>query len=136
MLTSFTLSKTRAIILLVSSRSVTIDCLECTTRELMSTTKKLLCRVWASTVRALGMGVNFVGLCTTIHYGAPCSLDDYFQESGRAGRNGEASTSTIYWMPIDAPRSSQTIPDHRQVEATAVSSTCWSCCSILWQRTW
>ncbi len=69
---------------------------------------------------ALGMGVNFVGLCTTIHYGAPRSLDDYFQESGRAGRNGEASTSTIYWMPRDAPCSSQTFQDHRQAEATAV----------------
>ena len=35
---------------------------------------------------ALGMGVNFVGLNTTIHYGAPRQIDGYFQESGRAGR--------------------------------------------------
>ena len=33
--------------------------------------------VFATT--ALGMGVNFVGLYSTIHYGAPRSLDDYFQ---------------------------------------------------------
>lgn len=26
---------------------------------------------------ALGMGVNFVGLTTTIHYGAPRNIDDY-----------------------------------------------------------
>ena len=52
---------------------------------------------------ALGMGVNFVGLNTTIHYGAPRSIDDYFQESGRAGRSGGKSTSTIYWNPTDAP---------------------------------
>ena len=31
---------------------------------------------------ALGMGVNFASLNTIIHYGAPSSLDDYFQESG------------------------------------------------------
>ena len=31
--------------------------------------------VFATT--ALGMGVNFVGLRATIHYGAPRSLDDY-----------------------------------------------------------
>ena len=37
---------------------------------------------------ALGMGVDFKGLDCTIHYGAPRSLDDYFQESGRAGREG------------------------------------------------
>ena len=57
--------------------------------------------VFATT--ALGMGVNFVGLDNTIHYGAPRSLDDFFQESGRAGRAGEPSTSNIYWKPVDAP---------------------------------
>ena len=41
---------------------------------------------------ALGMGVNFSALTSTIHYGAPCSLEDYFQESGRASRGGEQST--------------------------------------------
>ena len=40
---------------------------------------------------ALGMGVNFSTLTSTIHYRAPCSLDDYFQESGRAGKGGEQS---------------------------------------------
>ena len=52
---------------------------------------------------ALGMGVDFVGLNTIIHYGAPRSLDDYFQELGRAGRSGASATSTVYWQPIDAP---------------------------------
>ena len=68
---------------------------------------------------ALGMGVSFTGLTTTIHYGAPRSLDDYFQESGRAGRQGEQSTSTIFWKPMDAPlKTDQTIP--RNVEIAAV----------------
>ena len=38
-----------------------------------------------------------------VHYGAPASIDDYFQESGRAGRSGEAAKCTIYWKPGDAP---------------------------------
>ncbi len=37
---------------------------------------------------ALGMGIDCVGLTQTIHYGAPRSIDDYFQECGRAGRGG------------------------------------------------
>lgn len=54
-------------------------------------------------VFALGMGVDFVGLNRIIHYGAPSSMDDYYQESGRAGRMGDNATSTIYWKPSDAP---------------------------------
>lgn len=38
---------------------------------------------------ALGMGVNFAGLNYIIHYGAPKSVEDYFQECGRAGRSGD-----------------------------------------------
>eukprot|EP00731_Ephydatia_muelleri_P009412 Em0004g1750a len=34
---------------------------------------------------ALGMGVDFKSLDYVIHYGAPRSLEDYMQESGRAG---------------------------------------------------
>ena len=44
--------------------------------------------------------MGFSGLTCAIHYGAPCSLDDYFQENGRGG---EQSTSTIYWAPSDVP---------------------------------
>lgn len=53
---------------------------------------------------ALGMGVNLVGVNNIIHYGAPSSLEDYFQESGRAGRTGDSAKSTIYWKPSDAPK--------------------------------
>ena len=42
---------------------------------------------------------SFVGLNTVLHYGAPRSLEDYFQECGRAGRSGEQSYSAIYWSP-------------------------------------
>ena len=52
---------------------------------------------------ALGMGVNFVGLNRVIHYGAPSSIEDYFQECGRAGRSGDQAKSTIYWKASDAP---------------------------------
>ena len=57
--------------------------------------------VFATT--ALGMGVDFTGLNSTVHYGAPRSIEDYFQESGRAGRSGQQATSTIFWEPSDVP---------------------------------
>ena len=68
---------------------------------------------------ALGMGVNFSGLTCTIHYGAPRSLDDYFQESGRAGRGGEQSTSTVYWAPSVVPMQ-QDLSDPRNTEVAVV----------------
>ena len=68
---------------------------------------------------ALGMGVNFAGLNTIIHYGAPRCIDDYFQESGRAGRGGELSTSTIYWTPTEAPLR-RDLSNPRNAEVAAV----------------
>jgi len=52
---------------------------------------------------ALGMGVNLCDVNTIIHYGAPHSIDDYFQESGRGGRSGGDAHSIVYWKPIDCP---------------------------------
>jgi superfamily II DNA helicase RecQ len=70
----------------------------------------LLCdgvvRVVFATV-ALGMGVNLRDVNIIIHYGAPKSIEDYFQESGRGGRSGGDAVSTIYWKPSDCPVSKQ-----------------------------
>jgi superfamily II DNA helicase RecQ len=68
---------------------------------------------------ALGMGVNLVGVNRIIHYGAPSSVEDYFQESGRAGRTGDAAKSTIYWKPSDAPRK-ENLLNPRNAELAAV----------------
>ena len=51
-------------------------------------------RVVFATV-AFGMGINLVVLNEVVHYDAPCSLDNYFQQSG------EEAFSTIYIR--DAP---------------------------------
>lgn len=56
-----------------------------------------------------------------VHYGAPSSIDDYFQESGRSGRSGDHATSVIYWKPIDAP-SRKDLSNPRHVETLAVRS--------------
>ena len=40
---------------------------------------------------------------TIIHYGAPQSIEDYYQESERGGRSGQTAQSTIYWRPPDCP---------------------------------
>lgn len=52
---------------------------------------------------ALGMGINFASLNTTMHYGSPVSIEDYMQESGCVGRSGDQAKSVILWKPSDAP---------------------------------
>lgn len=44
----------------------------------------------------LGMAVDMAGVNTIIHYGAPSSIDGYFQESGRAGWSGDQASSVVY----------------------------------------
>ena len=34
---------------------------------------------------AMGMGIDLKGVDTIIHYGAPSSIEDYFQASGKGG---------------------------------------------------
>ena len=61
---------------------------------LSSMQKDGIVRVVFATV-ALGMGVNFVGLNRVIHYGTPSSIEDYFQECGRADRSGDPAKSSM-----------------------------------------
>lgn len=63
---------------------------------------------------ALGMGVNLRGLNSIVHYGAPRSIDDYFQESGRGGRSGDNAQSIVYWTRADCPlrKEPKTVRDH------------------------
>ena len=59
-------------------------------------------RVVIATV-ALGMGVDLRDIRMIVHYGAPTTIEDYFQESGRGGRGGQQAKSVIYWKPSDVP---------------------------------
>ena len=82
---------------------------------------------------ALGMGIDLRDVNTVVHYGAPHSLEDYFQESGRGGRSGGDAVSKVYWKPIDCPvrKEPATLRDHeliavrRYVENVTVCRRKW-----------
>ena len=48
-----------------------------------------------------GMGIDLHGVNTIIHYGAPSSIKDYFQASGRRGQSGDSAYSIVYRTPKD-----------------------------------
>lgn len=45
---------------------------------------------------AFGLGVDIPDIQRVIHWGIPSDVEEYVQESGRAGRNGELAQAIIY----------------------------------------
>ena len=46
---------------------------------------------------AFGMGLDCPNIRHVIHFGAPETIEDYIQQTGRAGRDGDACFATLHY---------------------------------------
>ncbi|XP_006344648.1 ATP-dependent DNA helicase Q-like SIM isoform X1 [Solanum tuberosum] len=64
---------------------------------------------------AFGMGIDKLNVRRIIHYGWPQSLEAYYQEAGRAGRDGKVAECVLY---ANLSRTPTLLPSQRSEEQT------------------
>ncbi len=65
--------------------------------------------------KAFGMGIDKANINYTIHYGLPTSIESFYQEAGRAGRNGEPSKCVLMVSNDNQERSQKLLDPKRSI---------------------
>ena len=69
---------------------------------------------------AFGMGINKPNIRFVVHYDLPRTIESYYQETGRAGRDGLPAECLLFFDSGDAPRIKKMISDNPNEERVKV----------------